>query len=504
MLNDLPLRSPEEQGVPSRAIYNTLLFLRQRGVDLHSFLLMRHGFLIFEGYYAPFTRDVLHRMFSVTKSFTSLAIGLLCEEGLLSLDDHIVDYFPEKLPKQGPSEELAQLTIRDMLRMATPYSRTTYKDIHMDDWVKTFFIAKPTHLPGTCFTYDTSSAHTLCALVEKRSGMLLLDYLRAKCLDEIGFSKEAYCYTDPQGVSMGGSGLMATPRDVLRTLALVEAGGVYQGRQLLPRWYLEEATAKQIDTEADCLDGAADHRQGYGYQFWRTRFDGYCMYGMGGQLAVCLPKQDLLFVTTADTQAVRGGDTLILDAVWEHLLPALSDVPLQPDLQSVERLQNLSAELAVENVAGLPHSDAETAVNSRIYRFNKNPLGLCSLSLRLTDTLGEIYLQYEASNLSIPFGLGTNVPGIFPVTTQGSDLVTDEKKGIRCVENERTNPFVASGAWKDAQTLLIRVRLLGARLGSIVLLLSFKGQTITVSAHCHEELGYPGFEGVASGVCTDG
>ena len=156
-------------------------------------------------------------MFSVTKSFTSIAIGLLQEEGRLSLDDSIVKFFPEYVPDTSEAHPwLLATTIRDMLSMRSCHASTTYdKFSSKTDWVKSFFTVAPTHKPGTVFHYDTSSSHTLCALVEKLTGMKMLDYLRNKVLNEIGFSKEAYCLTDGFGVSMGGSGLMATSRDFM-------------------------------------------------------------------------------------------------------------------------------------------------------------------------------------------------------------------------------------------------------------------------------------------------
>ncbi|MDD6796961.1 MAG: serine hydrolase, partial [Clostridia bacterium] len=189
--------SPEDMGISSQAIRNFLERLENHKLPMHSFLLMRHGKLLSETYYEPYSADIPHRMFSITKSFTSLAIGFLEDEGKLSLDDKIVGFFPEKQPEGGADPLIAKTTVRDMLRMASPHDKTTYKQIEIDDWVKTFFIAEPKHLPGAFFAYDTSATHTLTALVEKLTGQSLLDYLRCKFLDEIGFSKDAYALKDP-------------------------------------------------------------------------------------------------------------------------------------------------------------------------------------------------------------------------------------------------------------------------------------------------------------------
>ena len=196
---------PEEVGIQSEHIQNFIEKLAAYDLCMHSILLIRHGKLVAETYYAPYTADTLHRMFSITKSFTSLAIGLLREEGKLFLDHKIIDYFPEKLPDGGVHPYLAEVTIKDMLRMASPHQNTTYKLNPEVDWVKSFFLVEPSHLPGTIFSYDTSSSHILAALAEKLSGRPLLEYLRLRFLDDIGFSRNAYVISDPMGVSMGGN-----------------------------------------------------------------------------------------------------------------------------------------------------------------------------------------------------------------------------------------------------------------------------------------------------------
>lgn len=202
---------PEATGISASCIMDALREIDARGISMHSFLFCKDNCLVAEGYYAPVKKNDLHRMFSVTKSFVSIAIGFLQEEGRLSLDDSIVKFFPEYVPNTSEAHPwLLATTIRDMLSMRSCHASTTYdKFSSKTDWVKSFFTVAPTHKPGTVFHYDTSSSHTLCALVEKLTGMKMLDYLRNKVLNEIGFSKEAYCLTDGFGVSMGGSGLMA-------------------------------------------------------------------------------------------------------------------------------------------------------------------------------------------------------------------------------------------------------------------------------------------------------
>ena len=219
-----------EERVPQAAIHKFVKKLETERCLLHGFAMLDRGKLLAEAYWAPFTENTLHRMYSVGKSFVSLAIGLLEEEGKLSLDDCIYTYFPDKYEQLHPW--IKSLTVRRMLTMTTCHAKTTYK-LFDGDWVESFFKVKPTNMPGAVFAYDTSSTHVLSALVERLSGKKLLDYLREKCFDKIGFSKEAYYMPDPAGVSQGGSGLNCTLRDLLAVAELVLNEGVYQGEQLL-------------------------------------------------------------------------------------------------------------------------------------------------------------------------------------------------------------------------------------------------------------------------------
>ena len=283
---------PEAKGISASCIIDTLSEIDIRGISMHSFLLCKDDCLVAEGYYAPVKKNDLHRMFSVTKSFVSIAIGLLQEEGRLSLDDSIVKFFPEYVPNTSEAHPwLLATTIRDMLSMRSCHASTTYdKFSSKTDWVKSFFTVAPTHKPGTVFHYDTSATHTLCALVEKLTGMKMLDYLRNKVLNEIGFSQEAYCLTDGFGVSMGGSGLMATSRDLMCFALLILHNGNLNGKQYISADYIKEATSFQTAT---CVTGPVpSESQGYGLQFWVGEYGSIVCYGMGGQLAILVLIRD--------------------------------------------------------------------------------------------------------------------------------------------------------------------------------------------------------------------
>lgn len=469
----IPKSLSEDMGVPSNSICNFLKRLDHCKIPMHSVLLARHGKLITEAYYSPYDAKTLHRMFSVSKSFTSIAIGLLIAEGKLSLEDSIIQYFPDKLPLQV-HPWIAQLTIREMLKMQTCHSNTTYKTHPDKDWVESFFITKPSHPPGTVFHYDSSSSHTLCALVERLTGKPMLDYLRDCYLDQVGFSKDAYMLKDPFGISMGASGLMATPMDLMIFALIIMNGGSLGERSYLPKEYLQEATSHQTDT---LVKGPVlEECQGYGYQFWRIQNDGFSCYGMGGQLAVCLPRYDLICVTTADTQGIQGGNQLIYQSLYDELLPFLSNMALPADPTSQTLLENYIKKLFIQPLAGSTFSSLMSVIDKQGYQLSENLSGFTSLSLEFLpeSKTGLLILTKDNINHSLAFGFGKMVTSHFPIYAQ------------RCI---------TSGTWLSEDTLYIKSHLIDECIGSIHFQLVFQKSTVTIYMKNIEETYFNEFTG---------
>lgn len=470
--------SPEALGIPAQAAKNFLLRLEKLELPMHSAIIMRHDKICLDAYYAPYDRNSLHRMFSITKSFVSLAIGFLEEEGLISLDDHIVDYFPEKLPERGAHPYTQMLTIRQMLTMRTCHNQTTYKLTNNPDWTETFFTTTPSHVPGTNFSYDTSSTHTLGALVEKLTGMELLDYLRVKFLDEIGFSKDAYVLKDPVGVSMGGSGLCCTPYDILKVMYCIAKGGVYNGKQLLPKAYIEAAVKKQADPYGK--QGTFEELQGYGYQIWRTTHNGYALFGMGGQLAMYVPDKDIFMITTADAQGRQGGVQLIYDAFWDEVYSKLSDAPLPENPEADKELEEFAASRKLHILPGEETAPVLANVNGKTYACDENSCDVSKISFEIDEESkeGTLYYTNLTGNHQIKFGIGHNCIQEFPYY------------GFRCA---------ASGAWRADNNLLIKIQIIDSAIGNMYISLNFLDDYITVMMRKIEETFFNEYNGVFSG-----
>lgn len=462
--------TPEETGIPSNCILQFIKRMERRQIPMHSLLLMHHDKLIFEGYYAPCSADSLHRMFSISKSFTSIAIGLLIDEGKAALDDPIIQYFPEKLPDKA-HPWIAQMTIRDMLMMRTCHASTTYKIDMKSDWVKSFFTTPPTHPAGALFHYDTSSAHTLCALVEKLTGGTMLDYLKKK-LNILGFSENSYMIKDPFGVSMGGSGLVALPLDLMKFGYFIAHRGLVEGVQLITPSYIDLAAAPLTETRMTAP--LPSEAQGYGLQFWRNERNGFTCYGMGGQLIIFLPDYQLICVTTADTQSIQGGNQQIYDALYEEILPHIQNTVLPHNPKAQEALQDTCASLAIKPLESAPEPENICEINDKIYDVQTEDSDFQSFCVRFRENIGRLCFTYKQVPYEIFFGIGSMQTGAFPIYNQ---------------------KYAASGAWLFDGTLFIKAHIIDAYVGSVQFQLSFQKDELIVFMSKKEESLFHEFKG---------
>lgn len=481
--------------------------LRQAHIPMHSLHILQQGKPVLEAYYAPCKKGQLHRMFSVSKSLTALAILKLHQAGRVSLDASICAYFPEYTGKDT-HPWILRTTLRDMLMMRSCHASTTYKFDKDQDWVESFFTVPPTHKPGTVFHYDTSASHTLCALVEKCTGRSMLDYLKDVMLREIGWSEASYMLTDPFGHSMGGSGLMATAEDLVLLGKLLMQEGCWKGKQLIPRDLLLDALAWHSATAV--TGPITGECQGYGYFFWRGEQDARICYGMGGQLILCYPARELLVVTTADTQGLSGANQLIYDAIHQFLLSE-SENPgtvLNASETDMEALRQKVAQLCIDPVAAI-HSrscsprvrnespsaapEATGAVNylddrtdgpriqGRIYRIQDSRF-FQDLSLELSEREGVLRYTLNGAHCRLPFGLDRVIPGQFPVYD------------MFCA---------SSGMWLDEHTFYIRTHLLDTSVGGIYIQLYFGERDVTVFMKKQEETLFTEYTGHLYGILAD-
>lgn len=286
--------TPESQGVPSAAIEAFVNACEKELDGIHGFVLLRHGKRVAEGWWHPFDADLTQHVFSHSKVFSSTAVGLLYDEGKIKLDDRLIDIFPDKAPAQ-PSEEAKLVRVRDLLTMNVGQNTEAIFVEPDGDWVQALLRNKFDRKPGTGFRYDSCASHVLAAIMERKTGRKLMDYLDEKLFRKIGI-QGAWTNVGPDGIACGGWGMNFKTLDLARLGQLYLQEGLWEGEQVLSREWVQLATSHQ--TKTDRTDGG-DWAQGYGFQFWRCRNNCYRADGALGQYTIVMPDQDAVLSITA-------------------------------------------------------------------------------------------------------------------------------------------------------------------------------------------------------------
>lgn len=303
-------RASEEVGSPSAALLALAARLQDEGLDPHALLVARAGDVVFETAWAPYALDRPALVYSASKTYTSLAIGFLADEGRVGLDDSAGDLLGEPNPHG--------ITVRHLLTMNTGHDSAQIGSVGADP--RNLLRIAPAHEPGTFFAYNSPATHALSAIVTAVTGEPLTAYLRPRLLDPLGIGDRWMSAVG--GIEHGASGYHLTVDDLARTATMLGAGGVWQGRQVAPAWYVEEMSRPWSTTAA--FDGPPagegevnDWSLGYGYQVWRGRH-GFRLDGAAGQFGLVLPEHDLVIAyqgATLDTQATLRAFWAFVDAV---------------------------------------------------------------------------------------------------------------------------------------------------------------------------------------------
>ncbi|MEV0006999.1 serine hydrolase [Streptomyces sp. NPDC047973] len=336
----LPRSTPAASGMSSRSIGALLDRLEARSVECHSLMVVRHGHVVAEGWWAPYTAERPHLLYSLTKSFTSVAVGLAIADGLLSLDDRVVDVLPDHVPADI-SEQGSRITVHHLLSMTAGQPTDSLAEawqLEPGDLVKGFLRVPFAAAEGTRHTYDNSTTFVLARMVERATGQGLPEFLDERLFGPMGIDHAEWDRVR-SGAAFGFHGLHLTTEAVAAFGELLLRGGVWGGRRLVPREWVELATSRHIETfQVEGWSQNPDALCGYGYQFWMSRH-GYRGAGAFGQLCVVVPSHDLVVaVTGAMTE-----EEAVLDPLWECLLPGV-DHPgsAQEDEILAERLRQLS------------------------------------------------------------------------------------------------------------------------------------------------------------------
>ncbi len=425
---ELPRSAPEAQGISSSVVLD-FIDAADRDIDaLHSFMLVRHGHVVAEGWWAPYNARSRHMLYSLSKSFTSTAVGLAIAEGKLSLDDEVLRFFPDAAPAE-PSNNLKEMRVHDLLRMSTG-QQTEPPRTDSEPWSKTFLAHPVPFKPGTHFLYNTSGTYMLSAIVQKATGQTVLDYLQPRLFGPLGIENPTW-EVSPEGVSTGGYGLSVRTEDIARFGQLYLQKGQWQGKQLVPASWIAAATARQTSNGSN---PNSDWDQGYGYQFWRCRHGLYRGDGAFGQYCIVMPEQDAVIAITSGVRDMQA----VMNLIWDRLLPAMKDTALPADDAAARSLAQRLKGLALRTPEG---NGRAASVSGRKYAFAPNDQKIEAITLEGGGNSSDVTVTIRVYGADRRIACGRN----------------EWREGRVAWAQLPAQPMAAAGAWTEDDTFTAKV-----------------------------------------------
>lgn len=449
----LPRSSPEAEGVSSEAILDYITAADTSKHEFHSFMLLRHGNVVAEGWWNPYRLNLKHTMYSVSKSFTSTAVGFAVSEGLISVEDKVISFFDKALP-DSITPYLQQLTIQDLLTMSVGHDEdpTGHVRSGSSDWAEIFFEKSIVNEPGTTFLYNSLATYMASAIVQKVTGQKIIDYLQPRLFEPLGIEGIDW-EVSPSGVNTGGWGLRVKTEDMAKLGQLYLNKGMWNGEQVLPASWVDEATKEHIkqapDASQEIID-SSDWLQGYGYQFWRTRHNAFRADGAFGQFIIMLPELDAVVIYTSETPDLQNQVNL----VWEYLLPAFHEDSLPGNKDALTALRDKLDSLSL-SIPEKSTSIIEDDIDEQTYRLFENDLGMESVSFQFNEESLDLILKSKTAVHEIDFGSGEWVSG--ETTKRGPYLLQEATASMTGI-----SPYKVAGAftWLNDSTLELTLRYL--------------------------------------------
>jgi CubicO group peptidase (beta-lactamase class C family) len=443
--------TPESVGIPSNVILEWVNELERTAPDPHSLMVVRHGRVVAEGWWAPNAPELRQTLFSLSKSFTSTAVGIAIAEGHFGLDDAVVSFFPAETPAHV-SPNLAAMKVRHLLAMCTGHTAETVDSVGPGvgkgtNLVRGFLALPVADPPGTHFVYNSPATYMLSAILQKRTGLKLVDYLRPRLFEPLGIENPTW-EEDRAGINMGGFGLQVRTEEIARFGQLYLQKGMWGGKRLVPAEWVEAATSKQIETGPQ-LNPNPDWGQGYGYQFWRGRHDSFRGDGAFGQYCVVVPARDLVVAITSGTGPMHR----ILDTLWSVVLPALQPAALPEDPAAHQALSQHLAGLRLVPRSGAGSSALEASLNGAEFTIDPNPLGWSTLRFEFDSRGGALIFSVAGRRRPRRLRFGRTA------WRTGPSAVVRDWNGQHPATSAawRGHPLAASAAWPRPDRLELDV-----------------------------------------------
>lgn len=470
----LPRSTPERQGISSRAILSFVEAADSSIDAMHSVMIVRHGQVVAEGWWAPYDARTPHVLYSLSKSFTSTAVGLAVAEGKLSVDAPVLSFFPGDAPA-APAVNLRAMRVRDLLRMTTgqiteaPLGFIADSTMPAATWVHRFFAHPVPYKPGTHFLYNSPATYMLSAIVQRATGQTVLDYLQPRLFQPLGIERPTWV-ASPEGINAGAYGLNVRTEDIAKLGLLYLRRGEWNGARILPAAWIDEATSRQT---SDGSNPTSDWDQGYGYQFWRSRH-GYRGDGAFGQYMLVLPDDDAVIAITSGVRDMQA----VMNLVWEKLLPAMRAKPLPDDAVAQRALRARLGALVMRTAAGRATSPLASTVSRRWYALPENDHGIRAVALDLTSAAPALLIRSASGETRTPFGVGA-----WMRSSAGF------ANGIERFLAVPPQPAVAlSGGWTTDSVFTLKIVALGTPYYS-TMIFGFHGDSLTLDSEYNVAFG---------------
>lgn len=448
---------PESVGITSGDIEWLLDRLESGFTEPHGLMIMRHGKICAEGWWSPYAPGIRHGQQSHSKTYAATAVGIAYTEGLVGLDERIIDIFPEEAP-ENPSDYLRELTVHHVLCMGCGMDEMPEPSRH---WIRDFLHTPIKHKPGTAYMYNSMGSSLLSAIVIRKAGMGMHEYLKERLYDKIGIFSDNHVWMRlPDGCEVGGGGLFATTEDNLRLMKLYADGGVWEGERILAPEFVKRATTLQNESASEERNNptAKDNFVGYGYQIWMCRPSGvYRADGGMGQFTIVVPSLDMIIAITENAAGAHWAQNT-LDTMWEFLDRVRAHEASETEESGqAERLAKRMRCLSLPRPAFAPYSPLISGIRGKRWRVREGVLYFGDVGrtqmktgMRMPEPVSAFTLDFSCDHIVINWE-AKEEKGHAVAATDGSRRWNDLEGGVM-------RQALMSGSWMAENVLEIRVR----------------------------------------------
>jgi len=473
-IDRLPRSIPELEGVSSAGIIDFLNAIDTGRQEIHSFMFLRHGKVIAEGWWDPYGPDYKHLLYSASKTFTATAIGLAVSENRLKLTDKVVSFFPYSMP-DTIGNNMKELTVANLLTMSVGQDPAGMGGGAEDDWITTFIKNEPVHKPGTVFKYNNMATFMLSAITQQVTGETIFDYLKPRIFDPLNIHGADWD-KNPQGINLGMIGLRLHTEDLAKFGQLLMQNGKWNNKQLIPETWVKEATSFKIESTDPSNKTPKDRNdwaQGYCYQMWRGRNNSVRLDGMAGQFVILFPDKDAIVVLTANARNTQEE----LNLVHNYLFPSIkSDKAISSDPGLYNELQKKQSALYLKTqVSKVSESEIVKKISGKEFILQDNDYQIQSVYFTFSNNVCSFAIKRNNQISVIKSGLGT-----WKITNSKSASLLAPQRNMTSKSIDAKyavlQPSIKVGtsySWTDPGTLEITARFVEESLGTQVIVCKF-------------------------------